>query len=116
MMLGFEHRKQRLASTGVFLGRLLRSGLASLLIIGLSLIAGIAGYIGLAHLTFVDAFLNAAMILAGMGPVTLLDNDAAKIFAGVYALYSGLLLIAVTGIVLAPVLHRVLHVIHAEDD
>jgi hypothetical protein len=68
-----------------------------------------------AHLSFVDAFLNASMIIGGMGPVAPLEDDAGKIFAASYALYAGLLLIAVTGIVLAPVLHRVLHAIHADD-
>jgi hypothetical protein len=115
-MFRYEHRRQRLASTRVFVNRVARSTLIGIAVILLSLVGGMAGYMVFAHQTPVDAFLDASMILAGMGPVAELDNDAAKIFAGVYALYSGLLLIAVTGIVLAPVLHRVLHVIHAEED
>jgi hypothetical protein len=114
-MFRFEHKRQKLASRAVFAGRVLWSLIIALLFIGASLVAGVAGYMTYAGLSPVDAFLNAAMILGGMGPVAALDNDAAKIFAGVYALYSGLVLIAVTGVVLAPVLHRVLHAIHADE-
>jgi hypothetical protein len=65
----------------------------------------------------VDAFLNAAMILGGMGPVGELSSDAAKVFAGLYALYSGLVVLIAAGVIFAPVLHRVLHSLHlAEDD
>lgn len=114
-MFRFEHKRQKLASRAVFLGRVFWSLIVGLVFIGVSLVGGIAGYMAFAGLSPIDAFLNAAMILGGMGPVAPLDNDAAKIFAGVYALYSGLVLIAVTGVVLAPVLHRVLHAIHADE-
>lgn len=114
-MFRFEHKRQKLASRAVFLGRVFRSLLIGLVFIGVSLAGGMAGYMTFAGLSPIDAFLNASMILGGMGPVAPLDNDAAKIFAGAYALYSGLVLIAVTGVVLAPVLHRVLHAIHADE-
>jgi hypothetical protein len=114
-MFRFEHRRQKLASRAVFLQRVGWSLFLALGAIGVSLAFGIAGYMGLAGLSFVDAFLNAAMILGGMGPVASLDSDGAKVFAGFYALYAGLLFIAVTGVVLAPVLHRVLHAIHADE-
>lgn len=114
-MFRFEHKRQKLASPAVFFGRIVRSLFVGLIFIGASLVAGMAGYMVFAGLSPIDAFLNASMILGGMGPVAPLDNDAAKIFAGLYALYSGLLLIAVTGLVLAPVLHRVLHAIHADE-
>jgi hypothetical protein len=114
-MFRFEHRRQKLATRAVFARRVGWSLLVALSAIGVSLAIGIAGYMGLAGLSFVDAFLNAAMILGGMGPVAVLDSDAAKVFAGLYALYAGLLFIAVTGVVLAPVLHRVLHAIHADE-
>jgi predicted nucleic acid-binding protein len=114
-MFRFEHRRQKLATRVVFLQRVGWSLFLALGAIGVSLAIGIAGYMGLAGLSFVDAFLNAAMILGGMGPVAVLDSDAAKVFAGLYALYAGLLFIAVTGVVLAPVLHRVLHAIHADE-
>lgn len=114
-MLRYERRHQKLASPTVFIGRVLRATLIGCLFIGVSLIGGMAGYMYFAQLAPVDAFLNAAMILGGMGPVAPLDNDGAKIFAGIYALYAGLLLIAVSGIVLAPVVHRVLHSLHADE-
>ena len=114
-MFRYERRRQKLASLTVFLRRVGWSLCLALFAIWVSLVFGIIGYMGLAGLSLVDAFLNAAMILGGMGPVAVLDNDAAKVFAGLYALYSGLLLIAVTGVVLAPVFHRVLHAMHADE-
>lgn len=114
-MFRYEHKHQKLATRAVFARRVARSLALGLALIAASLVVGIAGYMVFAHLSFIDAFLDAAMILGGMGPVATLDNDAAKIFAGLYALYSGLLLIVVTGIILAPVLHRVLHALHADD-
>jgi hypothetical protein len=114
-MFRFEHRRQKLASRVVFARRVLLSLGIAVGFIAVSLIGGIAGYMAFAGLSLVDAFLNASMILGGMGPVAALESDGAKVFAGLYALYSGLLLIAVTGVVLAPVFHRVLHAIHADE-
>lgn len=111
----YEHKRQRLATRLVFVQRVGRSLLIGLGLIGVSLTVGIAGYMYFAGLSLVDAFLDAAMILGGMGPVAPLQSNAAKIFAGIYALYSGLLLIVVSGIILAPVLHRVLHALHADE-
>ena len=114
-MFRYEHKRQKMASPAVFLGRVVYSLIVGCVFIGASLAAGILGYMKFAGLSPVDAFLNASMILGGMGPVAPLEGTQAKLFAGVYALYSGLLLIAVTGIILAPVLHRVLHAIHADE-
>ena len=114
-MFRYEHKRQKLASKAVFVGRIFWSLAIGLSFIGVSLAVGVAGYMYFAALSPIDAFLNAAMILGGMGPVAALGTDAGKLFAATYALYSGLLLIAVTGIVLAPVLHRVLHMIHADE-
>jgi hypothetical protein len=75
-----------------------------------------AGYGYFARMDAVDAFLNSAMILSGMGPVGDLPTDASKIFAGVYAIFCGLLIFALAGLILAPVFHRVLHRFHVEDD
>jgi hypothetical protein len=111
----YEHKRQRLATRLVFAQRVGRSLLIGLALIGVSLAAGMAGYMYFAEASFVDAFLDAAMILGGMGPVGELHSNAAKIFAGIYALYSGLLLIVVSGIILAPLLHRVLHALHADE-
>ncbi len=83
-------------------------------VLGCSLGFGILGYHFIAGLRWVDALLDAAMILAGMGPVSPLPSDAAKVFAATYALFSGLILISATGIVLSPIFHRVLHRFHVE--
>ena len=76
---------------------------------------GIAGYHFIAGYNFVDSLLEASMILGGMGPVKELPTDAAKIFASAYALFSGLIFIAVMGLVLSPVVHRVLHKFHVDE-
>ena len=75
---------------------------------------GIAGYAGFEGMSFIDAFVNAAMILSGMGPLGELKTTAGKIFAGSYAIFSGLIIVIATGVVLAPIFHRVLHRFHVE--
>jgi hypothetical protein len=84
-------------------------------LVAASLAIGMAGYHGLERLSWLDSFLNAAMLLGGMGPLAELHTDAGKLFAGCYALYCGLVVIAVAGIVLAPVAHRILHRFHLEE-
>ena len=86
------------------------------MVIAVSLGIGMIGYHVFEKLPWIDAFLNAAMILSGMGPVATLQTDAGKIFAGCYALFSGLALIAILGIIFAPVVHRFLHKFHLEDE
>ena len=83
-----------------------------------SLWAGVAGYMHYEHLSALDAFLNAAMLLGGMGPVNPPVSSAGKLFAGCYALYAGLVFIVTAAIMLTPVLHRVLHRFHwaSEDE
>lgn len=76
---------------------------------------GMAGYMGFARFSIVDAFLNAAMLLGGMGPVGDLPNNDAKIFAGCYALFAGLVFIGVVSVVIAPFAHRILHSLHVAD-
>ncbi|MES2905585.1 MAG: hypothetical protein V4691_00905 [Pseudomonadota bacterium] len=110
-----ETLKQPLAKRSLFFARLGLNLLFALAVIAISLIVGMAGYHYLDDLGWVDAFLNAAMILGGMGPVAELHSDASKIFAGAYAIYCGLLLIAMTGLLLGPVFHRVMHKLHAAD-
>ena len=80
-----------------------------------SLLLGMAGYVYFETLTWTDAFLNAAMLLGGMGPVNLPMTEAGKLFAGVYALYSGMVFLVVAGILGAPVVHRVLHRFHWDE-
>ncbi len=112
----FEQKHHKLAPVSVFMRRMaVYLGLVTLLIIGV-LCIGIAGYHWLAGLNWVDALLNASMILGGMGPVNPLTNTAAKVFASVYALFSGLVFIAIMGILFAPMMHRMLHTFHMDDD
>ena len=111
----YEHTRQRLVPLGVFLWRVAAHLGVALLVMGGSLLIGIVGYHNLAHMRWVDSFLNASMILGGMGPIGDLPNDTAKIFAGCYALYAGIVFIAVAGIVIAPVAHRILHRMHVDE-
>ena len=105
----YEKRHERLASRAAFARRMLQHGLAaSALMLG-SLGIGMAGYHWLEGLSAVDSFVNAAMLMGGMGPVDALHSDAAKVFAGCYALYCGLVLLVATGVLAAPVIHRMLH-------
>ena len=110
----FEHKSDPLLSRGAFMKRLGRCGALAVALVVLSLGFGMIGYHGFEHLSWMDAFLNSAMLLGGMGPVTTPVNDAGKLFAGLYALYCGLVVILVAGIVLAPLAHRLLHRFHIE--
>ncbi len=112
----FEHKDEPVAHPAKFAGRLAGNVFAATLIIGVALAGGIAGFHYLAEQSWIDAYLNAAMLLGGMGPVgDLGGGDVGKLFAGLYALACGLLFVLVSGVVLAPVLHRVLHRMHVRD-
>ncbi|HUQ68403.1 MAG TPA: hypothetical protein VM165_02705 [Planctomycetaceae bacterium] len=113
---GFEHHSEPLLNRAAFLWRLTKNLLAATALIAASLFAGMAGYRYFEGMTWIDAFANAAMILSGMGPLTPLNTDGGKLFAGCYALYSGLVVVVTLGITLAPVIHRVMHRFHLPDD
>ena len=85
-------------------------------LLGVSLALGMIGYVLFENLSWLDAFLNAAMLLGGMGPVDMPRTDAGKLFAGLFALYSGLLFLVTASLVLAPVMHRVLHKFHWDEE
>ena len=110
----FEHRLMPLLPWPAFRARLQQTIVFGLSLILASLAIGMLGYHLIAKQSWPDSFLNAAMILSGMGPIGDLKSTGAKIFAGVYALYSGLALISIAGIVLAPIIHRFLHKFHIE--
>jgi len=112
----YEHHKQPLASSKVFAQRLTRNGLIGVLLLGFSLGIGMLGYHILENLSWIDSLLNASMILGGMGPVTPLQTDGGKIFASFYAIYSGVILLASVGILIAPIFHRFLHHFHLADE
>lgn len=110
----FEHRAQPVIPPHLFIIRLLHSGVIALALLVVSLFIGMAGYHILEGLSWIDAFLNASMLLGGMGPVNTPGTFDGKLFAGLYALYSGLAVIIVAGVILAPVAHRILHRFHME--
>ena len=112
----FEHRSSRLIPLGAFLARMARFGAASAGIVGFSLGIGMAGYHAYAGLPWVDSLLNAAMILTGMGPVDRMETTAGKLFAAGYALFSGLAFLTTAAVLFAPIVHRLLHALHAELD
>jgi hypothetical protein len=111
----FEHRSNPLLPRRAFYRRTFNYFLASQALAAIALGIGMCGYHFFEKLGWVDAFVNAAMILSGMGPVSTLQTNAGKIFAGCYALFSGLIFITITGIILAPILHRALHLFHLEN-
>lgn len=86
----------------------------SVILLGVWTIIGMIGYHSLANLSWVDAFLNSAMIVGGMGPVDVLNNEAAKLFAGFYAICSGVIFLSVFGLLVGPVFHRFLHRFHLD--
>jgi len=112
----FEHRTKPLLPRTVFYRRLVHHAVLGFMVIAISLGIGIIGYHVFEKMAWIDAFVNAAMILSGMGPVAPLQTDGGKLFAGCYALFSGIALIAVLGIIFAPVVHRFLHKFHLEDE
>jgi hypothetical protein len=115
-LLRFESKHQPLLNRGAFAKRFAVNFGTALLLIVVSLLAGMAGYNYFEGMDWIDAFANASMILSGMGPLNPLQTPGGKLFAGFYSLYSGLALIAAIGIILAPVVHRLFHRFHLEMD
>ncbi len=112
----FEAHHQPLISTSAFTLRLIRHTLLALAIIAISLLIGVWGYHAFEALSWTDSLLNASMILGGMGPVASLQSEGGKIFASMYALYSGVVFLVAIAIIFAPVLHRFLHTFHLDND
>ena len=112
----FEHRSKPLVPKSVFVLRVLRSLALALGVIGLSLGLGIVGYHYFGELDWLDALLDASMILSGMGPVNELHTVSGKLFASFYALFSGVVFISSVALLLAPVVHRFLHKFHFEPE
>jgi hypothetical protein len=109
-----ERHHEKLAPVSVFARRIVFAVLIACGVIAVVLFVGIAGYHWLGGFGWVDSLLEASMILGGMGPINPLRSTAAKIFASSYALFSGLVFIGIMGIVLTPVVHRVLHKFHVD--
>jgi len=113
--LRFERRHERLAPFSVFAKRVAVSILIAFALIAVALAIGIAGYHWLAGFGWIDSLLEASMILGGMGPINQLPSDAAKVFASLYALFSGLMFVGIMGVVLSPIVHRFLHKFHIDE-
>jgi hypothetical protein len=111
-----EHHRQPLLTPKAFARRILLYMGIALGILLASLFIGILGYHFLGGLSWIDSMLNASMILGGMGPVNELTTDAAKIFASIYALFSGVVFLLAFAVILAPVVHRFLHRFHIDMD
>ena len=112
----YESRKQRLLTRAQFAKRVFFHLLFVIACATVSLAAGILGYHFLGALPWIDALLDASMILGGMGPVDPLHSDAAKVFASIYALYSGLFFIGVIAVLVVPFVHRIMHKIHIDEE
>lgn len=112
----YEHRRQRLLTRAQFFQRLARHGGWAFIVLVASLAVGVVGFHFLSGEGWVQAFLNASMLLGGMGPVGDLGPTAGQIFAAFYALYAGLVFLIIAGILFAPVFHRMLHRLHVEED
>ncbi len=116
----FEHKTQPLLSGNQFVGRAFKFAFFSAALILASLLVGMAGYHLTAGIGWTDAFYNASMILTGMGPALNIEElaperqDDVRIFAGIYALYSGVVFLAASGLILSPLLHRFFHKMHLD--
>ena len=112
----FEHHTKPLLPRKEYYRRIVRNVGLGISVLAVSLGVGMTGYHHFEQLPWIDAFLNASMILSGMGPVATLQTDAGKLFAGCYAIFSGIALISILGIIFAPIVHRFLHKFHLEDE
>lgn len=111
----YENKKQKLVSVKKFRSRVMYAVYIDIVLLSVSLAIGVIGYHFFNNLSYVDSFVNASMILGGMGPVDPLISDSAKIFAGIYALYSGITFLSSFAILITPIYHRFLHKFHLED-
>ena len=110
----FEKRSEPILPRSKFFVRMVKFSLLALSIVVVSLFIGMLGYTQIEHLTLTDAFLNAAMLMGGMGPVNLMHTEAGKVFAGVYALFCGFIVLVSVGIFFTPIFHRIIHHFHVE--
>lgn len=110
----FEPHKIPLLPRHLFIRRVRNYAVIAVVVIGVSWLIGILGYKILENMSWIDAMLNSAMILGGMGPVNDLTTDAGKLFASFYALFSGIIFLVAVSLFVAPIFHRVLHIFHLE--
>lgn len=115
MLMKLEHRSQAVAGWNRFLRRVAHYNLFTLALIFFSVVLGTIGYRVFGELTWLDSFHMACMILTGMGPVAEMTTVMAKLFSAFYALYSGIAFLSITAVFFAPLIHRLLHILHAEE-
>lgn len=111
----YEQRRHRLLAWPAFIRRALRHVLFAVVIVAVAVGIGTLGYYYFGNLAWLDAFLNASMILGGMGPVDRMDTAGGKLFAALYALFSGLVFIGIAGVIALPWVHRIVHWVHLDD-
>ena len=109
-----EHHSERVVTFPRFILRLIRFALFSFLLIFVSVAIGVAGYRYFGNVSWLDSFHMACMILTGMGPVVEMKSDSAKLFSSFYALYSGVAFLSTTAVFFAPIIHRLMHILHVE--
>jgi len=114
-VLRYEHRSQPVLPPRLFIRRIIYHVLLALAVVTVSLGMGVFGYRFFAGLSWIDALVNASMILGGMGPVNEISSVPGKLFASLYALYSGVAFLAIAAVLVAPFAHRLLHRLHLED-
>lgn len=113
----YEHKTQKLLPTKLFYRRVLKNILLALIILSISMLIGVIGFCFFANASWIDALHNSAMLLSGMGPVLeRYPSTSAKLFSSFYALFSGIVFITNIGVILAPVMHRVFHRLHLEEN
>jgi len=112
----FEHRSQPVLPFDQFIKRIVRYAFFSFLLLGVSLGIGVAGYHYINDLPWIDALLNASMILTGMGPIDPMKNNAAKLFASFYSIFSGVVFLSTVAVFLSPIVHRFLHRLHVDEE
>lgn len=112
----FEKKTEKVAPLSTFLVRMIRYAGFAMILILVSAGIGTVGYHQLGHIGWLDSFHMACMILTGMGPVVEMKSDAAKLFSSLYALYSGVAFLSITAVFFAPMVHRLLHILHVDND
>jgi len=112
----YEDRRTPPLPPRLFARRMANHLAVAAVLVAVSLLAGMWGYEHYEHLAWRDAFLNAAMLLGGMGPVDPLRSNGGKVFAGIFALYAGLVFLVVAGLLLLPAIHRIAHLFHFEEE
>jgi hypothetical protein len=114
-LFNFEHRSKPLITRKAYFKRQFRFLLYALILLTFSLGIGMIGYKVCTGMSWMDAFLNASMILTGMGPIDVMKTPGAKLFAGSYALFSGVIFLSTVAVMFAPLVHRLLHLMHIDE-